>query len=394
MRICVHDFVGHPFQLDLSRELASRGHAVTHFYSEAVEAPKTTLDGDEASGLEILSVDRGLTFEKYLPFQRARDEQRYGSRLMQMVKEFGPEVVLSSNAPLLAQRRLLRPDREFAMVHWWQDIQSRAAQDRFGGTLLAPAAWVLTAVEKKIARRSDGVVAIADSFKDVSADWGVPGERLTVIPNWAPIQEMPQRPRGNEWARRHGLGDRPTFLYSGTLGLKHNPELLAGLAEELGDEADVVVVSQGLGADYLREAKEARNLDGLTLLPYQPFEELPDVFGTGDVLLAILEPAAGAFSVPSKVLSYLCAGRATLLAVPEENLAAQTVLQAGAGLVVDPRDGTAFVQAARKLLDDPAEREAMGRRARGYAEETFDISQIADRFEKVFEAAIRSRHLV
>jgi len=394
LRICVHDFVAHPFQLDLSRELASRGHQVTHLYSEAVEAPKTTLDGDEASGLELVAVDHGLTFEKYLPFQRAWDEQRYGSRLLDMVEDVRPEVVLSSNAPLLAQRRLLRSDRDFAMVHWWQDIQSRAAQDRFGGTVLAPAAWVLTAVEKRIARRSDAVVAIADSFEDVSVNWGVSEERLTVIPNWAPIQEMPQRPRDNAWARTQGLGDRPTFLYSGTLGLKHNPELLASLAEELGDKADVVVVSQGLGADYLREAKATRNLESLTLLPYQPFEALPDVFAAGDVLLAILEPAAGAFSVPSKVLSYLCAGRATLLAVPEENLAAQTVLQAGAGVVVDPRDGTAFVQAARKLLDNPTERETMGQRAREYAESTFDIGQIADRFEKVFERAIRSRHLV
>jgi len=30
MRIGIHDFSGHPFQVQLSRELASRGHEVVH----------------------------------------------------------------------------------------------------------------------------------------------------------------------------------------------------------------------------------------------------------------------------------------------------------------------------------------------------------------------------
>ena len=30
MRILIHDFAGHPFQMQLSRQLAARGHFVTH----------------------------------------------------------------------------------------------------------------------------------------------------------------------------------------------------------------------------------------------------------------------------------------------------------------------------------------------------------------------------
>ena len=33
MHIQVHDFSGHPFQAELSRELATRGHSVDHVYS-------------------------------------------------------------------------------------------------------------------------------------------------------------------------------------------------------------------------------------------------------------------------------------------------------------------------------------------------------------------------
>ena len=63
----------------------------------------------------------------------------------------------------------------------------------------------------------------------------------------------------------------------------------------------------------------------LMLLPFQPYEVLPEVLASADVLIAILEPDAGVFSVPSKVLSYHCAGRPILAAIPAENLAARII---------------------------------------------------------------------
>jgi glycosyltransferase involved in cell wall biosynthesis len=107
---------------------------------------------------------------------------------------------------------------------------------------------------------------------------------------------------------------------------------------------------------------------------------VPDVLAAGDVLVAILEPDAGTFSVPSKILSYLCAGRPLLLGVPESNLAARTVLDSNTGLVAEP-DERRFIEAAERLFVDDAERDAMAARARIFAERNFEIGPIADRFE-------------
>ena len=49
----------------------------------------------------------------------------------------------------------------------------------------------------------------------------------------------------------------------------------------------------------------------------------------------MIEADAGKFAVPSKVPSYMCAGRPILLAAPKENLAARTVARANAGIVVE-----------------------------------------------------------
>ena len=98
------------------------------------------------------------------------------------------------------------------------------------------------------------------------------------------------------------------------------------------------------------------------LLPFQPYEVLPEVLASADVLLAILEPEAGVFSVPSKVLSYHCAGRPILAAIPAENLAARIIERARQRRRRGSRrDEQAFVAAARRLLDEPERRAAHGR---------------------------------
>ena len=40
MKILIHDFAGHPFQMTLSRELANRGHDITHAYFAGDTGPK------------------------------------------------------------------------------------------------------------------------------------------------------------------------------------------------------------------------------------------------------------------------------------------------------------------------------------------------------------------
>jgi len=120
-------------------------------------------------------------------------------------------------------------------------------------------------------------------------------------------------------------------------------------------------------------------------------EVLPEVLGSADVVIALLEEDAGRFSVPSKVLSYLCAHRPIILSAPRENLAARILADAGAGVVVEAGDATGLVAAARRLHDDDELRTAMGISGRTYAETNFDVTAVAARFQDVFQRAIERR---
>ena len=102
--------------------------------------------------------------------------------------------------------------------------------------------------------------------------------------------------------------------------------------------------------------------------------------GASDILLALLEPEAGIFSVPSKVLSYLCAGKPILLSVPATNLISKIVTDNNAGISVEPGNTDALITAAEKLYADEPLRELMGNNSRKYAETNFIIEKIASQF--------------
>ena len=116
---------------------------------------------------------------------------------------------------------------------------------------------------------------------------------------------------------------------------------------------------------------------------------MSQVLASGDILVVVLKPEAGVFSVPSKVLSYLAAGRPILAAIPADNLAARVIERADAGRLVPPRDPGRLVEAASAFLADAAARVRSGENARAYARDTFDIDRIADRFESVLASGPR-----
>jgi colanic acid biosynthesis glycosyl transferase WcaI len=397
VRVVVHDYFGHAFPAQLARSLARGGHDVLHLHCSSFVAGKgrLTRTDDDPPGLEFAAVDLGQPFAKYDVLRRVVHERRTARGLAGLIRDFRPDAVLSI-APLIVQLELLRAARRAgaAFVFWQQDVVSIAARrvlSRRSRLVGAASERAVAELERRVLRRSDAVVVISEDFVPLLRRWHVDDSRVSVIENWAPLAELPPLPRENAWAIEHGLAGHTVFLYSGTLGFKHDPALLLALARWAGTcDALVVVVSEGPGAEWLRE--RAGDAPALRLHPYQPYDRLPEVLATADVLVAVLEPEAGAFSVPSKILTYLCAGRPLLTSVPADNLAARVVERSGGGVVVRPGDTPEFLAAAENLLGDEGLRADLGARARAYAEAAFDSGAIADSFEAVLERTTTARN--
>lgn len=371
-----------------------------HTYAEQYTAGRgpLTTGPEDPPGLSIDPLVVGVPLEKYSPVARLRFERAYGAALVALLAKEAPDVVITANVPLLVERAMMRYTRRSGLpwILWHQDIVSLAVGDEAARRLpRAVVPWVrrgVESIERRALRQASAVVAIGDGFVAQYGRWELELARLAVVPNWAPLDEIRPCLRHNTWAEEHGLRPEAVrLIYAGTLGRKHNPALLIDLLRNLraaGTDAELTVVSEGEGADLVRALAAGDHT--VRVLPFQPAGRLSDVLASADILVALLEPGASLFSIPSKVLSYLAAGRPVLGLMPPDNPSAADIEEAG-GLVAAPSPG-GVVAATAWIRDLAAHEPALaerGRRSRALAERRFDVQRSADTFVELADAVVR-----
>src|SRR6185437_1382748 len=186
-----------------ARALAGRGHEVLHLHCRSFVAGKGRLERTDADppGLEFGSVDLGQPSAKYDVVRRVRHERKTARALGRRLRDFRPGAVLSIG-PLVVQTELLRASHALGagFVFWQQDVMSSEARrvigrrSRLAG---ASAERVVAGLERQLVRRSDAVVVISDDFLPQLRRWHVDESRVTVIENWAPLDELPLADRDN-----------------------------------------------------------------------------------------------------------------------------------------------------------------------------------------------------
>jgi colanic acid biosynthesis glycosyl transferase WcaI len=321
MRILVHDFGAYAFPVQLSRELAHRGHDVLHLFSDFVPRKgRLWIEEQDPKNLNIKPVSIGEERQKYSYVKRWKQERAYGHAVVKEVKNFDADLVFSCNTPLdsscLLQKACRKADIPY--VHWTQDIHALAIRSVLGRKLPIIGSFVsdyYLYLEKRVIEQADATIVISDDFTDEFKQLKINPQQTHIVPNWMPLDEMLPGEKENSWSIKHGLEHTFNIVYVGTLSLKHNETLFVKMANHFANKSEVriVIISAGIVFDKLVEIKNADNLDNLVLLGWQDYREIANLFATGDILMAMVNPDASAFSVPCKVLSYLSAGRAYLL---------------------------------------------------------------------------------
>ena len=105
MKILIHDFAGHPFQVALSRELANRGHVVTHAYFAEDPGPKGDMQNyrSDTGAVYMRPLSVGRQYSKGNFFSRLLLDLRYRCVLAGAIQAETFDIVLSSNTPTWVQ---------------------------------------------------------------------------------------------------------------------------------------------------------------------------------------------------------------------------------------------------------------------------------------------------
>lgn len=224
-------------------------------------------------------------------------------------------------------------------------------------------------VEKITYKYADKIIVISQDFKNNLLAKGVPEEKIVVVYNWVDEEAVKHVAREkNVLFDRYGL-DRNKFYitYCGNIGLTQNLQMLTEVAKDLEGNEDIQFVLVGNGAykDELERIIKEREIKNITLLPFQPYEEISHVFSLGDVSLVISKPGVGENSVPSKTWSILSASR-PVLANFDENELKDIVAENKCGIFTKAGDKAAFTEAILKLYNNRELCEEYGKNGREF----------------------------
>ena len=308
-----------------------------------------------------------------------------------------------------AMAALVKKVRHIPLIYNLQDI----FPDSLVGTGLAKKGGLLWKVGRVIEnftyRNADKIIVISEDFKRNIMAKGVPEEKIVVVYNWVDEEAVVDVPREeNKLFDKYGL-DRSKFYvtYNGNIGLTQNMDMLLEVAKELkptpnpslkgremvsaGGSWDIHFVLVGEGA-YKAEVEKRikeQGITNVTLLPFQPYEDISHVFSLGDVSLVISKPGVGANSVPSKTWSIMSASRPVLANFDENEL--KTIIEDHhCGIFTKAGDKEAFKAAILNLYHHPELCKEYGRNGRQFVMDNLTKEVGTRKYVEVIRAFERS----
>ncbi|MGA8274447.1 MAG: glycosyltransferase family 4 protein [Candidatus Sulfotelmatobacter sp.] len=240
-------------------------------------------------------------------------------------------------------------------------------------------------------RHADRIVVVTPAFEDYLVEhWRVPREKISVIENGVETQLFSP---GAGPALRRELGTEGKFVvaYIGTMGMAHGLEtILAAAAKMQNTNPEIIFLLLGEGAEKERIVALARErgLINVRFIDQQPREKIPAYICSSDVCLVPLKKSDVFKTViPTKMLEFMSCARPVILGV--DGQARQILEDAGGGLVVEPENPDALVNAIRHLAANRELAEAFGRNGREYIVRNLSRRQSAEKYIRVLQHLLK-----
>jgi colanic acid biosynthesis glycosyl transferase WcaI len=236
-------------------------------------------------------------------------------------------------------------------------------------------------------RKADRVVCLCQPFIEKLSARGIDRSKLLLIPDWGDIQRV--YPIANATVFRNAnrfTADQFLVMHTGNMGKKQELLNVVRAAELSQDVPGLVWILVGGGEERtaIEEAITRSKLQNIRMLPLQPVEMMAEMYSAADVLLLHQKAAVVDSVIPSKLLTYMAAGRPVLAAASRNSETARSVRRAECGVIIQPGDPGALVQTVLSLRNDPAGREKFGASGRSYVQQHFTKEKVLHEYDLLF----------
>jgi colanic acid biosynthesis glycosyl transferase WcaI len=295
-----------------------------------------------------------------------------------------PDVVIAPSPPLTVgvSAWLVCAFRRARFIYNVQEIYPDIAVN-LGALRNRALIRALKALERFVYGRAAIVTVIAPRMRDRLLAKRVPAHKVEVVPNFVDIASLKPAPKDNAFSREHQLTSRFVVTYAGNMGPAQDLETFVDAAARLHDEPDVhcLLVGGGTSEQALRDRVRALSLSNCSIVGYQPYERMRDIYAASDVCLVPQAEATGCDAIPSKTYRIFACGRPIIASTELESDLAHLVRLAAAGAVVPPGSPQAMADVIRTAASHRSEWAAKGEAGRRHVETHYSRERISAQYD-------------
>lgn len=355
---------------------------------KSTKGTKATVYPKEREGFKLITTPAPFYHSRY-PLIRGHLKGWMPGLAGILKKEARPgDILYSSYEPNLLVTYLYgRLAKKLGLKHvffTWQNVPYR---QRMFGPKLKITEWL---IKKNIMLSAGGLCGMRRAYEIHEPYFALNKNLKTdIIPQTGVNTDIFKPGIQTDFLKKHNLENKLVFLFAATFterkGTMPTLEAFAKISSQFSS-AHLLMI--GMGNLELEIKKRIQNLniaDRVTVLPWQPLNELAPIFSQVDVLVHPSEPFKG-WEEQFGLLMLQAQACGTPVITTKSGSLEETVLDRKTGILVKPGDVKDIAEAMRLLAENQSLRLSLGRGAREYILNHFSNQSVGERLENYLRA--------
>jgi colanic acid biosynthesis glycosyl transferase WcaI len=294
-----------------------------------------------------------------------------------------PDVLLVVSPPLGLAFNAIVLSRLWGIPYVFdvEDLQPDSAADL--SMLPFWALKLLFKVEKAAYRHASLISTLTNGMRDRIVKKGVPADKVDLFEprvDESLTQIGPEE--GVSFRHRHSLEGKFLVTHSGNMGVKQGLDVIVDAAalNRMDDSMLFLLVGSGSDCERIQSRVAALELRNVRFLPLLDDVDFRGLLSASDVCLLTQQKSVSDIVFPSKIVTYLAAGRPVVAAVNPAGEVARTIRESGAGRIVPAEEPEALLAAIQELRG--ADLRKCGGNAREYAGRRWSSARVLGHLEQ------------
>ena len=238
--------------------------------------------------------------------------------------------------------------------------------------------------DQQVCSAAKGILVLSQGFKTHCINTrGVEEDKVLIAPIFVNTDVVWPVTEENNWGKKHGIKkEHFVVMFTGTMGYVSGLGILRDVISYIPSDSHVLFVCLGEGALRPEIERLSQERSDVICLPFQPPEEYVKALGTANLALLTMDPMCVQGSVPSKMYTYMAAGKPVLCNAPPESENTLLLNQVRCGFVVPPNDPEAMAKTILYLKDRPEMLKEAGEAGFRYVQENCTVKAAVVNLER------------